>query len=138
MVQRNVVIEGSHVHLTDQIAMLPLMQQNIALNRLPASLIHASVLDWGSLVDVEPPDILLAADCVYFEPAFPLLLATMERLVGLRTTCFFCFKKRRRADLRFVKEMKKKFVVEEVDDDPEKQRWSREGLFLYMVLARSS
>lgn len=137
MLQRNVAMEGSHIYLTDQTPMLSLMQRNIALNQLPTSLIHASVLDWGSSDDMKSPDILLAADCVYFEPAFPLLLQTMGRLMQRRTTCFFCFKKRRRADMKFVKDMKKIFDVTEVEDDPEKPRWSREGLFLYKALVRS-
>lgn len=110
--------------------MLGLMQQNIALNNLPAEFISATVLDWGSTLAISPPDVLLAADCVYFEPAFPLLLNTMTKLIGPDTICYFCFKKRRRADLKFVKDVRKLFVVEDVVDDPNKDVWSREGLFL--------
>jgi len=110
--------------------MLALMQQNITLNNLPAESIRATVLDWGSSIALNPPDILVAADCVYFEPAFALLLNTMTKLIGPKTICYFCFKKRRRADLRFIKEARKLFVLEDVVNDPEKNVWSREGLFL--------
>jgi len=83
------------------------------------------------------PDTILAADCVYFEPAFPLLMQTLKDLLELRpsTTVYFCFKKRRRADMQFLKAAKKAFEVVEVDDD-DKPVYSREGLFLYTFQKR--
>lgn len=80
----------------------------------------------------EKPNIILAADCVYFEPAFPLLLATLEDLLELckEATIYFCFKKRRRADMQFIKTSRKKFLVEEIEDVG-RETFSREGLFLY-------
>jgi protein N-lysine methyltransferase METTL21A len=80
----------------------------------------------------EKPNVILAADCVYFEPAFPLLLTTLEELLGLceDAVIYFCFKKRRRADMQFIKNARKKFVVEEIDDQ-DREMFSREGLFLY-------
>jgi hypothetical protein len=53
--------------------MLALMRQNIALNNLQDTVIPA-VLDWAILYllpSQKTPEIILAADCVYFEPAFP-------------------------------------------------------------------
>jgi hypothetical protein len=78
------------------------------------------------------PNVILAADCVYFEPAFPLLLETLEQLLELckDAVIYFCFKKRRRADMQFMKTAKKKFIVEEIEDD-DRPTFSREGLFLY-------
>ena len=80
----------------------------------------------------EKPNVILAADCVYFEPAFPLLLTTLEELLGIceDAVIYFCFKKRRRADMQFIKNARKKFVVEEIDDQ-DREMFSREGLFLY-------
>ncbi len=74
----------------------------------------------------------MAADCVYFEPAFPLLLATLEELLELcqDAVVYFCFKKRRKADLQFMKKAKKKFVVEEIEDQ-DRPTFEREALFLY-------
>lgn len=121
-----------HIHLTDQLPMLALMTRNTTLNALEPY-ITPSVYDWGSPTPSgipAKPDIILAADCVYFEPAFPLLLQTLKDLMGEQTVCWFCFKKRRRADLGFVKSLRKGFVVEEVRDDPERGVWEREGLFL--------
>ncbi|KAJ9619515.1 Protein-lysine N-methyltransferase efm6 [Taxawa tesnikishii (nom. ined.)] len=120
------------IHITDQVPMLALMQQNITLNSLDGR-VKASVYDWGESVPEDfprHPDIVLAADCVYFEPAFPLLQKTLKDLIGENTVCYFCFKKRRRADLQFMKVAKKMFKVEEIQDDPDKSVYSRENLFL--------
>lgn len=78
------------------------------------------------------PNIILAADCVYFEPAFPLLLQTMKDLLALvpSATIYFCFKKRRRADMQFLKSAKKAFTAMEIEDE-DRPVFSREGLFLY-------
>ena len=78
------------------------------------------------------PDVILAADCVYFEPAFPLLLATLTELLALcpAATIYFCFKKRRRADMQFLKKARRTFLVEEMHDD-DRPVFSREGLFLH-------
>ncbi|KAK5711719.1 Protein-lysine N-methyltransferase efm6 [Elasticomyces elasticus] len=120
------------VRITDQASMLALMQQNIGLNGLEGK-VEASIYDWGAgnrPVNVPVPEVLLAADCVYFEPAFPLLLQTLEEMVGPNTVCYFCFKRRRRADMHFLKAAKKAFVVEEVEDDPDRATYARENIHL--------
>ncbi|KAK6410279.1 Protein-lysine N-methyltransferase efm6 [Oleoguttula sp. CCFEE 5521] len=125
------------IHLTDQLPMLSLMKRNITLNLSLTASVIPSIYDWGSPIPSRlptQPDILLAADCVYFEPAFPLLLQTLRDLIGPKTTCYFCFKKRRRADLGFVKEMKKAFSVEEViEPGAVGERWRRESVFLCVL-----
>jgi protein N-lysine methyltransferase METTL21A len=112
--------------------MLELMERNIRLNNLH-SVVQAVVYNWG---EPKPsglpaqPDIVLAADCVYFEPAFPLLQATLRELLSENTICYFCFKKRRRADLQFIKTTRKIFNVTEIQDDHDKEIYSRENIFL--------
>ena len=107
---------------------MPIMERNIALNNLQAS-VTAAELDWyvsdtprvpGSVPSrskplpehLPQPDIILAADCVYFEPAFPLLVATLASLVPLpqSSEVLFCYKKRRKADKRFFSLLKKQFT----------------------------
>ncbi|KAG8624360.1 hypothetical protein KVT40_007427 [Elsinoe batatas] len=129
---------GAQVHITDQLPMLELMQKNTQLNSLQDK-VTASIYDWGSPVpnDISPPDVLLAADCVYFEPAFPLLQQTMHDLIGDNTVCYFCFKKRRRADLNFVKSAKKHFRVEDLDD-PDRPTFSRENIYLYRITKKTT
>lgn len=123
--------------LTDQLPMLALMQKNIGLNSL-AHRVSAQVYDWGSKPAPSFPttsghaDIILAADCVYFEPAFPLLLQTLKDLIGPDTLCYFCFKKRRKADMRFIRDMLRTFTVEEVHYEwRESDR--HDSVFLYEV-----
>jgi protein N-lysine methyltransferase METTL21A len=112
--------------------MLDLMRQNIHLNALN-DLAEASIYDWGGNTPAnmpQHPDVVLAADCVYFEPAFPLLHQTLMDIIGPRTICYFCFKKRRRADMNFIKIIKKSFEVLGVEDDPDQEVYRRESIFL--------
>ena len=120
------------LYITDQEAMLPLIRENIQLNGLDGKVV-SEVLEWGTpLPDTLPSsvDIILAADCVYFEPSFPLLIQTLVALVGSRTMVYFCFKRRRRADARFMKLAQKAFVVREVEDDPDREAYHKENIFL--------
>lgn len=131
---------GSPVHITDQQPMFSLMEDNIRLNRLQSA-VTASILNWGEPVPdhIPPqPDIILAADCVYFEPAFPFLITTLHDLLGSSSVCFFCYKRRRRADLRFLKMAKKAFDVQEVRDDPSASTYNRENLFLYTIRVKTT
>ncbi|MCJ1379091.1 hypothetical protein MMC17_002191 [Xylographa soralifera] len=131
--------------VTDLPILLPLQASNIALNALPATAILSLPLPWGSPLPTDlpgpyrRPDIVLAADCVYYEPAFPLLLETLGELLGTDegeeddggeaplvdgavgvveqrkgAVCYFCMKKRRKADMRFVASLKRAFKVVEV------------------------
>jgi protein N-lysine methyltransferase METTL21A len=132
--------------ITDQLPMLALMQKNIVLNHL-GSKVTALVYDWGTPVPTNipqtfeanqaqwHPDVIFAADCVYFEPAFPLLLRTLSDLLGPETVCYFCFKKRRKADWRFIKQMQKQFNAKPV---PYKGREEdqRKSIYLFEVRRR--
>lgn len=92
------------------------MQQNVTLNNLQ-SCVSVHELNWGETPpsDIPPPELILAADCVYFEPAFPLLVQTLsEMAVSGSTEILFCYKKRRKADKRFFTMLKKKFSWAEV------------------------
>ncbi|KAK0614153.1 putative methyltransferase-domain-containing protein [Immersiella caudata] len=128
-------ILSSPLYLTDQLEMEELMKHNITLNGLDKQ-VKAMVLNWGEPLPQEiveyKPDTILAADCVYFEPTFPLLMKTLQDLLELcpSTLVYFCFKKRRRADMQFLKAAKKAFQVKEVKDE-DRPVFSREGLFLY-------
>jgi protein N-lysine methyltransferase METTL21A len=123
--------------------MLSLMQRNITLNDLTRK-VTAVVYDWGTPVPETiahsfkakesqwHPDVILAADCVYFEPAFPLLLQTLGDLLGPETVCYFCFKKRRKADWRFIRQMQKQFYAKLVSY-PGSEEDQRENIYLYEV-----
>ncbi|XXH03665.1 hypothetical protein Hte_010070 [Hypoxylon texense] len=159
-VARGCAVENP-LYITDQLEMHSLMEHNISLNHLEGKA-KAAILNWSvstlpsspqsyachedaDLHAGEPlpqevislkPDVILAADCVYFEPAFPLLLATLSDLLNLcpSATIYFCFKKRRRADMQFLKKAQKMFKVTEIPDE-DRPVFGRQGLFLYTLQA---
>ncbi|KAK6368797.1 Protein-lysine N-methyltransferase efm6 [Lithohypha guttulata] len=60
---------------------------------------------------------------------------TLQDLIGPSTVCYFCFKKRRKADMRFIRDMNKTFKVEEVEyDDRDQDRQA--SVFLHKLTAR--
>ncbi|KAJ3488624.1 hypothetical protein NLJ89_g11597 [Agrocybe chaxingu] len=125
------VFPETKVWITDQAPLLDIMKCNVSLNNLKATATVAE-LNWGSSIpeNIPRPDIILAADCVYFEPAFPLLVQTLSDLSDASTYILFCYKKRRKADKRFFAMLKKKFTWKEVMDDPHRQIYNREAITL--------
>ncbi|KII95938.1 hypothetical protein PLICRDRAFT_170534 [Plicaturopsis crispa FD-325 SS-3] len=107
---------GASVCITDQAMLLDIMHENVTLNALEGAVTVAE-LNWGEPLPTTlsakytSPDVILAADCVYFEPAFPLLVHTLVLLTSdARTEVLFCYKKRRKADKRFFTLLKKQFT----------------------------
>ncbi|KAJ5810910.1 hypothetical protein N7447_010426 [Penicillium robsamsonii] len=126
------------VYITDQEPMFSLMKSNIQLNNLGPKA-TAAILNWGEPIPnhiPSKPDVIIAADCVYFEPAFPLLITTLQDLLGPNSVCYFCYKRRRRADMRFMKMAKKAFEMEPILDDPGADAYNRENIFLYTIRAK--
>lgn len=130
-------LPGTKLWITDQDTILPIMQKNVSINKLSANVFVAK-LDWGVPVPttIPKPDVILAADCVYFEPAFPLLVQTLDDLASVDTDILFCYKKRRKADKRFFSLLKKKFRWEEVMDDPNREIYMKEAITLMRLFKR--
>ncbi|KAI0366381.1 hypothetical protein BV20DRAFT_1055672 [Pilatotrama ljubarskyi] len=129
---------GARVCITDQAPLLGIMKHNVSLNDLDAA-VYVMELNWGEPIpaDLPRPDLILAADCVYFEPAFPLLVKTLADLVqDTSTEVLFCYKKRRKADKRFFTLLKKEFTWEEVSDDPQREVYSREAISLLRLFRK--
>ncbi|KAI9063383.1 hypothetical protein FKP32DRAFT_1592443 [Trametes sanguinea] len=129
---------GARVWITDQAPLLGIMKQNVSLNGLD-SCVSVAELNWGEPIpeSLPKPDLILAADCVYFEPAFPLLVKTLADLVHEPSTeVLFCYKKRRKADKRFFTLLKKEFSWQEVSDDPQREVYSRDAISLLRLFRR--
>ena len=64
-------------------------------------------------------------------------MSTLKALLELNPNAvvYFCFKKRRRADMNFVKMAKKAFKVEEIFDE-DRPVFQRQGLFLFSFTSR--
>lgn len=125
---------GGNVWITDQMPLLEIMSRNVLLNKMSDN-VHVMELNWGDPLPAGLPnfDIILAADCVYFEPAFPLLVDTLCQLAIREQTppdILFCYKKRRKADKRFFTLLKKHFTWLDVTDDPHRERYSRDAISL--------
>ncbi|CAG8056555.1 unnamed protein product [Penicillium salamii] len=126
------------IYITDQEPMFSLMKDNIRLNNLDPNA-TAAILNWGEPIPSQipsKPDVIIAADCVYFEPAFPLLITTLQELLGPNSVCYFCYKRRRRADQRFMKMAKKAFEMEEIRDDAGASTYNRDNIFMYTIRAK--
>jgi len=119
------------VWITDQAPLLEIMKRNVTLNHLKAT-VKVAQLNWGTPAptDIPRPDIILAADCVYFEPAFPLLVKALDDLSDQTTEIIFCYKKRRKADKRFFGFLRKKFTWKEVTDDSNLHMYNRQAITL--------
>ncbi|OCF33594.1 hypothetical protein I316_04667 [Kwoniella heveanensis BCC8398] len=139
---------SAEVWVTDQEVLLDLMEINAEFN-IPSLKrgrnVHVAELNWGediisSPLPIDECQLVLAADCVYFEPAFPLLVRTLCDLapVGKDIEILFCWKKRRKADKRFFAMLKKHFDQHMVDDDRpgERERYNREGVSLMRLVRR--
>lgn len=127
------------IHVTDgHPPLLPLLQHNIDLNVPNLSLstfVVPNLLPWGHSISPTvpcPPEILLAADCCYLEESAPLLIMTMKALMGNDTVCYFCYKKRRRADKDVIRKLSKLLEVKKINGE-----WVKDGVFLYRVRRRT-
>jgi predicted nicotinamide N-methyase len=69
-------------------------------------------LTWGQDVTTfQPPyDVLLAADVVYIEDSFPVLIQSMADLSDNRTTVLLSCKYRYKRDSRFLEMLRERFV----------------------------
>ncbi|CUA76846.1 Phospholipase D [Rhizoctonia solani] len=128
------LLNAEEVVITDQEQLVNIMEENIELNNLQDR-VRASVLNWGEPLSPNLPQaisLVIAADCVYAEPAFPLLVSTLTDLNNTypEAEILFCYKKRRKADKRFFGMLKKQFTWEEVADDPERDVYSRQAITL--------
>lgn len=110
---KEIDLDDGIIYITDQQNMVDIMTANINLNSTIISHIEACELDWYLPLLPIPqypyfraaaipehlanPDIVLAADCVYFEPAFPLLHQTLLRLTSHgEVVVYMAYKKRRK------------------------------------------
>ncbi|KAH7888061.1 putative methyltransferase-domain-containing protein [Phlebopus sp. FC_14] len=130
---------GGNVWITDQAPLLDIMRQNVTLNHLQSA-VTVSELNWGESPssDIPRPDLILAADCVYYEPAFPFLVQTLSELASETTEILFCYKKRRKADKRFFTLLKKHFTWKEIGDDPNREDYTRDAISLLTLTRKPS
>ena len=114
-------LHGAHATITDLPALMELMQKNIDHN---ASVLKASAtakcLAWGTDVsDVDTPDMILFADCIYYEESLEPLVKTLRDLSTPETVILMSFEERtseKKIHLQncFFKLIDACFVIEEI------------------------
>ncbi|KAJ4433575.1 hypothetical protein ANN_15884 [Periplaneta americana] len=90
---------GADVTITDLPEVIPLMQKNAEANRTVWSTsggkVCTKILQWGSeLPEWKIPDIVLLADCVYYEESVEPLVKTLYNLTDADTEVFLSQEKR--------------------------------------------
>ena len=98
--------------------------------------VFAHILPWGEPVPSsipQHPDVILAADCAYLEESFPLLVKTLQDLMGEDTVLLFCYKKRRKRDRDCIRLIGKVFDVVAI-----KGPWERDGVWLFQAGLRKA
>lgn len=129
---------GSGVmYLTDLPQVIPLLKRNVALNGHPTG-VQIAEFTWGhDLSDHLKSltiDVVLMADCIYLESQFQPLIDTLLQVMPANAKGFLCYKKRRKADARFFKLLKKHFRCEPVT--PRDDIKVAHGLHLYVLYKR--
>lgn len=88
---------GAHVILTDLDDLQDLLKKNIGVNQtLITGSATAKVLKWGENTTdfLPPPDIILMADCIYYEQSVEPLVNTLKALSGVDTCVICCYEQR--------------------------------------------
>ena len=118
-------------YITDMAKVVPVMQRNCQINADPVGL-KTRELTWGEDTvdpDLQEPDVILMADCIYLESLFEPLVETLKSISNTSTVIYLCYKKRRKADIRFFKLLHKQFTSTLLEQD-------NQGLYLYRVTRR--
>ncbi|XP_076437996.1 protein N-lysine methyltransferase METTL21D-like [Babylonia areolata] len=89
---------GANVTVTDLPQFVPLMELNIRDNAASlAGTAQAVALTWGTELDgtvPAAPDLVLLADCIYYEESLEPLVKTVHSLCGENTLALCCYEKR--------------------------------------------
>ncbi|AEY96005.1 FADL212Wp [Eremothecium gossypii FDAG1] len=131
----------TNVYITDTEGLCPLMQKNVELNGLDG-MVHPRPLFWGEPLSDEftrqPIDLVLAADCVYLEKAFPLLEKTLLDLTAgeSQPLVLMSYKKRRKADKKFFIKIKKEFDIIEIKDFKSYEDYRRQRTYLFQLVRK--
>ncbi|KAH3901270.1 uncharacterized protein SCODWIG_02620 [Saccharomycodes ludwigii] len=126
------------VYVTDITELVPLMDKNVNLNNV-GNVVEAASLEWGEPVEAKFSaglDLVLAADCVYLEKAFPLLEKTLLDLTSVDKPpmILMSYRKRRKADKHFFIKIKKNFKVIEIKDFKNFAQYLKQRTHLFQLI----
>ncbi|SCU89760.1 LAFA_0E20670g1_1 [Lachancea sp. 'fantastica'] len=130
------------IYTTDIEMLIELMNSNIKLNGLE-NMVFPEILMWGEQLDEKFKtdtsnriDLVLAADCVYLEDAFPLLEKTLLDLTegDNPPTVLMSYTKRRKANKVFFRRIRKHFRVVTITDFERYEHYSRKRTYLFQLI----
>uniref|UniRef100_A0A146LL62 Methyltransferase-like protein 21D n=1 Tax=Lygus hesperus TaxID=30085 RepID=A0A146LL62_LYGHE len=144
---------GADVILTDLPDVVPQLAKTIELNRIPISegrgKAVAMELKWGSSVQIQPildkwngpPNIILAADCIYYEESLKPLADTIKNLSGLRTEIIISQEIRETGRQQyfldgFMEYLMADFDLREVHESDQDEVYQSEDIHLYTALKK--
>ncbi|KAL9951975.1 hypothetical protein ACROYT_G044738 [Oculina patagonica] len=116
---------GAHVCCTDLTEVVPLITLNGEINKhMITGTFKANSLKWGQDVSaIQPsPDLLLVADCIYYEESLEPLVATLCDLSDVNTTVLISYEERTTGnkpllEKKFHQLVREHFTVEEIPED---------------------
>lgn len=116
---------GARTTITDRKPALDFLSANVKANVPSDSQGSALVseLSWGEALERYPAagfDLVLGADIVYLEDTFEPLLRTLEHLCSDSTLVLLACRLRYERDTNFLELLRRRFSVEEVHYDPER------------------
>lgn len=130
----------AEIWITDIEDLVPLMQKNIELNELE-DVVHSATLAWGEPLPSyakDGVDVILAADCVYLEKAFPLLEKTLLDMTNKDTLVLMSYRKRRKADSKFFRKIRKNFDIVPITDFEDYNHYLKQRTHLFQLVRRTA
>ncbi|KAK7021978.1 hypothetical protein SK128_006312 [Halocaridina rubra] len=96
------LLGASQVTITDLQKFLPLMAMNIKKNKEVIDVeVEAKVLEWGNrdhIGAIQKPNVILVADCIYYEQSLEPLISTMRNMCEKNTVILMSYEERTTGD----------------------------------------
>ncbi|XP_015122417.1 protein-lysine methyltransferase METTL21D [Diachasma alloeum] len=135
---------GAHVVMTDLQSTMPILRKNISMNEdqwRGLSTARAEVLDWENDFQLDfLPDIVVLADCVYYEKSIHPLLKTLEHLCRSSPSTYALLSQEERNTpgqipvwSDFLTNLKKKFQLNYISLKEQHPRYSSEDIHLIQL-----
>lgn len=131
---------AAHVTLTDLPRLLPLLQQNVAVNPQLASRVVVATLIWGddeAVTALHPPvDVVLASDCLYQAAALQPFLASLHALSGQQTLTLLSLEHRQALPFPEAAFQAAGFDVQRLSAAELDPDWSADDIHVYQIHLR--
>ncbi|XP_042884059.1 protein-lysine methyltransferase METTL21D-like [Penaeus japonicus] len=139
------IMGASKVTITDLPEFLSLMEKNITENgeRLGCP-VEARELSWGNEEQIRgfhEPDVVLVADCIYYEQSLEPLVSTLHKLCGPDTTVLLSYEERTTGNKpqlqrKFFEMMDEHFRSEKIALEEQHELFRCEDIHIYKFSRR--